>query len=169
MEASAALRTPAPWSTGPGSFSAGRLFLADARLALLVLDHGRRLSLSRIFGVSGRQADVLSLVLALSAAEAAYRAARRVAGAPLAISGADVALGGLVLREGTLGIAGPGARAVPSAGTLLTIGILGGLAVPAVRRATHRLRAAEHRLRQERQRRYSAARRALGRNAAAGT
>jgi hypothetical protein len=164
MEASSAARTPAPRSTAHGTFNAGRLFLADARLALLVLDHGRQRSLSRLFGVSGRQADLLSLVLALSAAEAAYGATRRVMGAPLAISGADVALGGFALREGMLGIAGPGSRAVPSAGALLTIGALGGLAIPALRRGTRRLRAAEHRLRQERQRRYDAARRALGRN-----
>ena len=45
--------------------------------------------------------------------------------------------------------------------TLLAAAMIGGLAVPRLRRAASRMRAAEHRLRVERERRYSDARRAF--------
>jgi hypothetical protein len=135
----------------PDHFGTGRLFLADSRLAFVVLNHVRRRALARVFGVSGDEANLLTLVLALSAAEAAYATARRVVRAPWR---PDAIVAGLLLREGALGVAGPRARDVPLAGTVLTLALVGGTAIPALRRAARSVRTAEHRMRLTRIRRY---------------
>jgi hypothetical protein len=146
-------------------FGTERLFLADSRLALAVLNHLRYQALNRAFGVSRDQANVLSVVLLLGAADTAYEAARRISGTRLHVSGTDAALGAIALRDASLGIAGPSVRAIPGFGALVGFAILGGFAAPALRRTAHRirvaeqrLRAAERRVRRERIRRYTAAR-----------
>ena len=150
---------------GNGGFGTSQLFLSDSRLALVVLNHLRHQALHRMFGTSRDQANVVTAVLLLGAADGAYETARRVTGMRLHVSGTGVALGASALRGGALGVAGPGAQAIPGFGTLMAVAILGGLAAPGLRRAAHsmhvaeqRLRATEQRVRRERIRRYSAAR-----------
>jgi hypothetical protein len=150
---------------GSAGFGAGQLALADSRLALAVLNHLRYQALNKAFGTSREQANVLTAIVVLGAADVVYEAGRRVAGLRPHIAGGDAAIGALALRDATLGVAGTGNRAVPGFETLLTVAVLGGLAVPAVRRAAHglhvaeqRLRAAESRIRRERIIRYAAAR-----------
>jgi hypothetical protein len=147
----------------PG-FGTVDLFRADSRLAFAVLNHLRYQALNRVLGVSRNQANVLTVVLLLSAADGAYEAARRISGMRLHASGTDAALGAIALRGGALGVAGPSARAVPGFGTLVAFAVLGRLAGPGLRRtaqrmraAEQRLRAAEKRVRRERIRRYVAA------------
>jgi hypothetical protein len=146
-------------------FGTPQLFLTDSRLALAMVNHLRYKALNRVFGVSRDQANVLTVVLLLSAADGAYEAARRISGMRLRASGTDAALGAFALRDAALGVAGPSAREVPGFGTLVAFAMLGGVAVPGLRRtaqrmrvAERRLRAAERRVRDERIRRYVAAR-----------
>jgi hypothetical protein len=134
-------------------FETGRLFLADSRLAYVVLNHVRRRAIARVFGVSDEQANVLTFVIAASAAEAAYATARRLVRTP---SRDDAVLAGLLLREGALGIAGPKTRQVPLAGAILTLALVGGSALPALRSAVKTARAAERRIRLSRISRYRA-------------
>jgi hypothetical protein len=136
------------------SFGTGRLFLADSRFAFAVLNSARHWALNRMFGVSREQANVVTFLLSVLAAEAAYESARRMIRAPR-VSGADAAVGLLVLREGALSLAGPGVRQTPHAGALLAFAVLGGVAVPRLRRGAHALRAAEHRVRAQRIRGYA--------------
>jgi hypothetical protein len=139
-------------------FGPAQLAVADSRLALAVLNHLRYQALNRVFGASREQANVLTAVLLIGAADGAYEAVRRIGGMRLYPSGGTTAFGALALREAALGIAGPSTRQVPQAGTLLALGIVGGLAAPTLRRTAQRLRAAEDRVRHERIRRYVAAR-----------
>lgn len=143
-------------------FGAGRLFVSDSRLAIGSLNYARHRALHRVFGVSRTEANLLTFVLALGVAGPASRAAHQVVRAPRGLSSAGTAMGGFTLREAVLGVAGPGVREVPLVGTLLAVALIGGLAVPGLRRAAGGMRAAEHRLRVERERRYSDARRAFG-------
>ena len=145
-------------------FGAPQLFLRDSRLVLAVLNHLRYQALNRVFGTSREQANVLTVVLLLGAADGAYEAARRIGGMRLRVS--DAGLGAIALREAGLGLAGPSARAVPGFGALVAFALLGGLAAPALRRMAQRMRAAERRVRRERIRRYAAARDRLRANAA---
>jgi hypothetical protein len=137
-------------------FGTGRLFLADSRMALAVLNHVRYQVLERSFGVSREQANVLTFVLVASAADAAYVATRKVVRVPLRLSATDSAIGAIALRDAALRVVGPEAREGPLVGTLLAFAIVGRFALPALREGTARLRAAERRVRERRIGRYRA-------------
>jgi hypothetical protein len=119
-----------------------------------------------MFGASREQANALTVVLALTAADASLRNARRLTHARP--SSGDAAMAGFLMRDAALGVAGPTARAFPLAGTLLAGAMLAGIALPQLRRAMHGVRAAEHRVRERRIRAYSSLNpaRATGRDAA---
>ncbi len=158
---------------GTAGFGTSQLFLADTRLVLAVLNHVRYQALNRAFGTSREQANVLTAVVLLGAADGAYEATRRITAMRPHVSGTDAAIGAAALREASLTMAGPSVRAIPGVGALVVFALLGGFAVPAVRRAVHRmrtaeqrLRAAEKRLRDERISRYVAARDRVRSNAA---
>jgi hypothetical protein len=154
----AAVPARSPQSAAGRQFDTAQLALADTRVAWLVCNHVRKLALQRVFGVSGAQANLLTFVLALGLADGAFETSRRLVGAPLGISGTDGVIGGFLLREGALGVAGPASKQMPFAGALLTAAVLGGLALPGLRRTTHRMRIAERRIREARLVRYAAAR-----------
>ena len=154
-------------------FGKSELFLTDARLVLGVLNHVRYQALNRVFGVSREQANVVTAILLLGAADGAYEATRRIVGFRPHVSRTDAALGAIALRDGSLGIAGPSVRAVPGFAALVAFAIAGGFVAPALRRtaykvraAEQRLRAAEERIRHERINRYVTARERAGASAA---
>jgi hypothetical protein len=144
---------------GSSDFGTGRLFLADARLALAIANHVRYMALERTLGITRQQANVVSFVLAVAALDWAYEAAHRVARLPLPVSTDSAALGAIGLSGPVGRMAGPAGREMPLAGPLLALGVLGGIALPALRRATRSAREAESRLRQARIARYVQARR----------
>jgi hypothetical protein len=162
--------TAAPESTSHkapdgGAPGAGQVFLGDARLAVAALNEGRHVVLTRVFGVPRAEANLLTFVLVLGAASGASATARRVV-RPLALSRSDAGMGGFLVREAVLGVAGPSARKVPFAGTLLTAAMLGAL-VPGLRRTVHGIQAAELRIRRQRMSAYAARRAARDRGDAA--
>jgi hypothetical protein len=128
-------------------FGTSQLFLADTRLVLAVLNHVRYQALNRAFGASREQANVLTAILLLSAADGAYVATQRITGWRPHVSGTDATIGAIALRDGSLSIAGPNVRAIPGFGALVAVAILGGFAAPALRQTAHKVRAAEQRLR----------------------
>lgn len=142
---------------GNAHFGAGRLFLADSRLALGLLNQSRYWVLARVFGASREDANLLTFVLGLTAIASVQETARRVVSAPLRLSGADAAVGGLLVREAAMGVVGPKNREVPMFGALVATAVVGSLALPGLRRAARGLRAAEHRVRERRIGRYVAA------------
>ena len=145
-------------------FGTPQLFLTDSRLVFTVLNHLRYEALNRVFGTSREQANALTAVLLLGAADSAYETARRISG--MRLRGSDAGLGAIALREAGLGVAGPGARQVPGFGALVAFALLGGLAAPGLRRMARRMRAAERRVRGARIRRYASERDRLRANAA---
>ena len=128
-------------------FGTSQLFLADSRLVLAVLNHLRYQALNRAFGTSREQANVVTAVVLVVAADGAYEAARRIGGMRPHVSGADATFGAAALREASLSMAGPSVRAIPGFGALVAFAILGGFAAPALRRTAQKVRAAEQRLR----------------------
>ena len=147
----------------PGSdFGAGRLFLADSRLALGALNYCRHQGLKRVFGVQREQANLLTFVVLVSAGPPMVAGLWRAVRAPLALAtGANAGVGAFAVREATRGIAGPGASEVPHVEALLALAAVGGLAIPQLRRALRGVRAAEHRVRQQRESMYRTARAAM--------
>jgi len=151
-------------SDTPQLFLTPEVFLVDSRIAVAVLNHLRHQALNRVFGTSREQANVLTAVLLLGAADSAYESGRRITG--MRLRAYDAGLGATVFREAALGAAGPSARAVPGFGALVAFALLGRVAAPGLRRAAQRMRAAEGRVRRARIRRYAAERDRLRANAA---
>jgi hypothetical protein len=143
-------------------FGTAGLFLADSRMAFALLNSVRYAVLRSAFGMSREQANVVTVVGGLVAADAAYEVARRVVRSPLHVSGADVALAGFGLREAALGVTGQASRDVRLFGTVVTGAMVAGLAFPALRRAARSFRAGERRVREQRINTYRAAMRAVG-------
>jgi hypothetical protein len=156
MDASAAAR---PMRASRGSTA--RAFAGDARLAMAASNQLRLLALRRAFGIDRSEANLLTFVLALTAADASLRTARRVSHAVVPGRG-DMLLGGFLAREAALGVAGPAAREFPFVASLLAGAMLAGVALPELRRAVLALRTAEHRVREQRIRVYEARRAARG-------
>jgi hypothetical protein len=77
-----------------------------------VRNHLRYQALHRAFGVSREQANVVTAVLLLGAADATYEPRGVSAGARVSVSGNDAAFGAVALRGAALGVAGPGAREI---------------------------------------------------------
>jgi hypothetical protein len=164
MDPTAAKNTSGDRPELDAKFGARQLFLADSRLAFALFNSARYAALRSIFGMSREQANIVTVVGALLAADAAYETARRVVRSPLRVSGADVLLGGIALREAALGVTGAPSRDVRLFGTLVTGVMVAGLAIPGLRRAAHTMRAAEREIRQRRITAYQAAMRAVGAN-----
>src|SRR4051794_11642214 len=150
-----ATAAPPPVSERPSQRGAARAFAGDARLAATAANQLRLLALRRVFGASPAQANALTLVLALTAADASLRTARRVTRVAVP-SRADAAIGGFLLRDAALGVAGPAAREFRFVGSLLAAAMLAGVALPELRRAGVGLRDAERRVREQRIRTYAA-------------
>ena len=145
------METSPPETSPP--FGTPQLFLTDSRLVFIVLNHLRYQALNRVFGTSREQTNALTVVLLLGAADSTYEAARRIRA--MRLRAYDAGLGAAALRDATLGIAGPSARAVPGFATLVAFALLGGLAAPGLRRTVQRMRAAERRMRIARIARYA--------------
>src|SRR3954452_19060825 len=96
--------------------SAAQVFSSDVVMTLGVLNEARYWTMRRYFGVSRAQANLLTAVCVLASADVAYTTVRHAVRRPLGVTGADVTLGGLVVREVAYSIAGPGARNVPFIG-----------------------------------------------------
>jgi len=136
---------------------AGRAFLSDARLTLALLNGARYPLLGRVFGVPRAQANLLTFVLALAAANATYDTLRRVIRHPWPLSGTDTGIMTFLVREAGFGIAGPKAREVQFFGILIAVAGIGRVALPGMRRAAHGIHIAEQRVGQQRRRIYGAA------------
>ena len=133
----------------------------------MVVNQARYQALSRFFGVSRQNANVFTAILVLTAANVALERTMRTYRTLTGVRPGDAAIGVAAMREGVARVVGPGIADTPLLGTVLTIGIVGGLAAPGVRRAAHALRMAERRIREHRIELYRAAMRAAGADASA--
>jgi hypothetical protein len=151
---------PARPRSSQDRFGAGRLFLTDSRLVFGLLNSSRYALLARMFGVSRAQANVVTFMTVVVAADAAYESIGRVARTRLGASRADVLLGDAALRGAAFAIGGPASRKAPLFPTLVAGAALASVAFPGLRQAAARARAAERRVRQQRIGRYADAMRA---------
>ncbi len=126
-------------------FGGGRLLLSDMRTAFLLIDQVRLRAIARLFGVGPDQANLLTLVAALTLAQAARGTVQRVIEAPLLPNLGDSLLVGTSARELLCSVAGPSVRATPQLGTLLAVAVVGSTAGPAVLRSLRAARAGSHR------------------------
>ena len=121
-----------------------RAFFGDAGIVLLLLNDVRHRSVARIFGVSRDDSNLVTVLAIGTAAVAAHGTAARVR--RVRPSGADSAIGGAVLRETALGIAGEPSRAMPFFGTLVLLALVGRSSRPALRGALRSTRGSVRRV-----------------------
>ena len=133
-----------------GYFSGADLLFADARVTLLLLREGRDRACARLFGVSQRDAGIVTIIVLATLADAADRKVHRVLKAIRPRAG-DAVIAEGVLRASYHWIAGPASRQVPVIGSLLFATVL---LRPVLRLSLHDLRVAGHELRVDFDRRY---------------
>ena len=112
-----------------------RLFFGDAAIVFLLLNEVRHRSVARVFGVSRDDSNLVTVLAIGSAAVAVHGTAARVRSIRRYPSGADSVIGAAVLREAALGIAGAPSRAVPAAGALVALALVGTSSRPMLRSA----------------------------------
>lgn len=112
-----------------------RLFFGDAAIVLLLLNDARHRIVARVFGTSRDDSNLVTALALGSAAVAVHGTAARLRTLPRHPSGTDSAIGAAVLREAALGIAGAPTRAVPAAGALVTLALVGRSSRPVLRGA----------------------------------
>jgi len=102
-----------------------RLFFGDAAIVFLLLNDVRHRTIARTFGTSRGDSNVVTVLALGSAAVAVHGAAARLRTIPRHPSGTDSVIGAAVVREAVLGIAGAPSRAVPAAGALVALALVG--------------------------------------------
>jgi hypothetical protein len=112
-----------------------RLFFGDAAIVFLLLNDVRHRTISRVFGVSRDDSNLVTVLAVGSAAVAVHGTASRVRAIRRYPSGSDSVIGAAVLREAALGIAGEPSRAVPAAGALVALALVGRSSRPVLRGA----------------------------------
>jgi hypothetical protein len=112
-----------------------RLFFGDAAIVFLLLNDARHRMVARTFGTSRGDSNVVTVVALGSAAVAVHGTAARLRSIRRHPSGAESVIGAAVLREATLGIAGAPTRAVPAAGALVALALVGRSSRPVLRGA----------------------------------
>jgi len=89
-----------------GNVGFARLFFGDAAIVFLLLNDARHCVVARTFGTSRSDSNLVTVVALGSAAVAVHGTAARLRSIPRYPSGAESALGAVLLREAALGIAG---------------------------------------------------------------
>jgi hypothetical protein len=110
-----------------------RAFFGDAAIVLLVLNDIRHRIVTRVFGVSRDDSNLVTVLAVGSAAVAVHSTAARVRRIRRYPSLPDTAMGAAVLRQTALGIAGEPSRAVPFAGALVAFALVGRSSRPMLR------------------------------------
>jgi hypothetical protein len=112
-----------------------RLFFGDAAIVFLLLNNVRHRMVARVFGTSRDDSNLVTVLALGSAAVAVHGTAARLRTIPRHPSGTDSVIGAAVLREAALGIAGAPTRAVPAAGALVALALVGRSSRPVLRGA----------------------------------
>jgi hypothetical protein len=114
-----------------GNVGFARLFFGDAAIVFMLLNNARHRTVTRVFGVSRDDSNLVTVLVIGSAAVAVHGTAARVRA--IRPSRSDSLVGAAVLREAALGIAGEPSRAVPAAGALLALALVGKSSRPILR------------------------------------
>jgi hypothetical protein len=129
---------------GLQDYNGAGLLASDLRVASLLLNHGRRAAIARLFGVSGDKATLVTIIGVGILARAAHDRATRSRGALTHPSLGDSMIGTAVLRESAHWITGDLYRETPAFGTLVAIGVLGTALRPILGASVRGVKAASH-------------------------
>ena len=122
--------------------SAARLSV-DLRVWSMLMGEARRRALTRVFGVPGDEQSLLVTLALVGAGAAVLRGL--VPHPSLHPSGADAAIGGSLVNVALRGVAGTPSQAMPAAGALIALGVIGHALRPAIAETIHDVQAFTHR------------------------
>jgi hypothetical protein len=111
-------------STPTKSLGNGRILAGDATLAFLLLNELRHRIVVRVFGVSTRDSNIVSVFAIGSLFAALAAAAARVRRVRVRPTGEETAIGAVVLKETAHGIAGTWSRTTPLFTALIVLVVL---------------------------------------------
>ncbi len=117
-----------------GNVGFARLFFGDVAIVFMLLNDSRHRTVTRVFGVTRDDSNLVTVLAIGSAAVAVHGTAARVGAMRPHPSRSDGLIGASVLREAALGIAGEPSRAVPAAGALIGLALVGKSSRPMLRR-----------------------------------
>ena len=127
---------------------------ADVRAGAVLANEARHRALERAFGISRDQANLLTVILILTALEQLQDQADNVVHGPGGPTRADGVLGAALFRELVYDLGGPDSRETPLFGSLVLLAVIGGMTGPAVRRSLTGLRTSSGRARLRFNQRY---------------
>lgn len=128
--------------------------VTDLRVGFMLANEARYRTLERLFGVRRDQANLLTLVVLGMLLQATHDKADqwlRGIGGP---TRADAVLGAGVFKELLCEVGGPASRDTPAFGTLVVVGLVGGMSGPALRRSLRGITTFSHRARASFNHRY---------------
>lgn len=142
-QSASTVATPTRRQEPPG----GReLFLIDATAGVKLANEARYRTLARFFGIQRSDVNLLTAMLALTAANAVYERVHRPNAPQPSTAVADLAIGVGALREAIYSVAGPASRDTTLGGTLVALAVLIGLTRQPVGRSIRGMRASGRRL-----------------------
>ena len=130
--------------SGENNAGAARLVFGDATIVFLPLKEVRHRIVARVFGISRKNANVMTgaaVVLAAAGAQAGATWPRRVRLRP---TGTETAFGAIALKETAHGIAGDWSRGTPLFATLVILVVLKRSFGPALRGSPRSVRSSLH-------------------------
>jgi hypothetical protein len=116
----------------------------DATIVFLLLNEIRHRIVARLFGASRKDSNIVTGVAVALTAAGAHTAAVRMRGMAKRPSGADTAIGAVVLKEAAHGVAGDWSKGTPLFATLITFVVLERSFGPALRGALRSVRMSLH-------------------------
>jgi hypothetical protein len=119
--------------SGNKSLGAGRRLFGDTRLVFLLLNEVRHRIVARLFGVSRKDSNLVTIFAIGSLAGVLRAGATRLRGIRLRPSVAETAIGAAVLKETVHGIAGDRSRGTPLFAALIAFVVLEKSFGPALR------------------------------------
>jgi hypothetical protein len=135
-------------------FGGARLIFSDARVAYMLLNDARSRTIARIFGISGENSALVTMIALGLLAESVRAGVARALTAPGDTDLADAVIGVSVLRESARALAGGWSAESPMFVTLVAVAMVGHVARPAVAGAIRGIKASSHRARADFGHRY---------------
>ena len=120
------------------------LLRSDLRVALLLANEARYRTIERVFGVPRDQANLVTLIGAVTLAAAVHDKVKLMITGPGGPTRGEALIGANALKDLVYAIGGPSARDTPLLGTLVATAVIGGLARPAVRGSVKEIKAFSH-------------------------
>lgn len=132
-------------AAGEEFLGGARLLVSDGRMVYLLLNEARARAIARLFGISGPNSALVTIIALGLAGEMAHRKVVRLIRAPGAPELGEAALGASVLTQSVRWIAGPGTGDFPLFGPLVLFAVVGTAFRPVLRATVHGVRNSAHR------------------------